>query len=211
MTSDASKSDADPGSRGTGPAAFVDLQLNGAGGYDLTTDPEAVWQVGAVLPRFGVAAFLPTLVSPSFAIVDRAREALAAGPPTGYAGATPLGWHVEGPFLAPSRSGAHDPATLRAPDLEAVAGSTQAALVDGLLGTGRPVVTVALRTPWDLAAYPRAATHVCTYSILPESMAALASALFGARLGAAGGGPAFPGRLPVSIAGIAARGHGQAA
>ena len=95
--------------------------------------------------------------------------------------------------------------------ISAVAGSTQAALVDGLLETGRPVVTVALRTPWDLAAYPRAATHVCTYSILPESMAALASALFGARLGAAGGGSAFPGRLPVSIAGIAARGHGQAA
>ena len=52
-------------------------------------------------------------------------------------------------------------------------------LVDALLATGRPVVTVALRTPWDLAAYPRPATHVCTYSILPESMAALAAALFG--------------------------------
>lgn len=142
MTSDAGMSDTDPGSRGAGPAVFVDLQLNGAGGFDLTTDPEAVWQVGAVLPRFGVAAFLPTLVSPSFAIVDRAREALAAGPPTGYAGATPLGWHVEGPFLAPSRAGAHDPATLRAPDLEAVAAWSP--------GSGIRMVTLAPELPGAL-------------------------------------------------------------
>jgi beta-N-acetylhexosaminidase len=88
----------------------------------------------------------------------------------------------------------------------ATPGSAQAALVNGLLATGRPVVTVALRTPWDLAAYPAAGTHVCTYSILPESMAALASALFGAPERAS-----FPGRLPVAVQGIAARGHGLAA
>ena len=95
--------------------------------------------------------------------------------------------------------------------ISATPGSTQAALVDGLLATGRPVVTVALRTPWDLAAYPRATTHLCTYSILPESMAALAAALFGVTGASGAAGAAFPGRLPVSIAGIAARGHGQAA
>ena len=98
------------------------------------------------------------------------------------------------------------------------AGSTQATLVHGLLASGRPVVTVALRTPWDLAAYPSATTHVCTYSILPESMAALAAAIFGAeskapgrKAAATGRGSGFPGRLPVSIEGIAARGHGLAA
>ena len=90
--------------------------------------------------------------------------------------------------------------------ISATAGSAQARLVDGLLATGRPVVTVALRTPWDLAAYPAARTHVCTYSILPESMAALASALFGAAADAP-----FPGRLPVAIEGLARRGHGLAA
>jgi beta-N-acetylhexosaminidase len=87
--------------------------------------------------------------------------------------------------------------------ISATPGSRQAELVDRLLDTGRPVVTVAMRTPWDLAAYPRAKTHVCTYSILPESMAALADALFGATAE-----PAFPGRLPVVIEGIAARGDG---
>ena len=101
---------------------MIDLQVNGAGGFDLTGEPEAVWKVGATLTRFGVTAFLPTMVSPAWDVVDRGRAALRAGPPPGYAGATPLGWHVEGPFLAPSRAGAHDPAALRDPSVEAVAG-----------------------------------------------------------------------------------------
>lgn len=75
--------------------------------------------------------------------------------------------------------------------ISAAPGSAQAALVDAVLATGRPTVTVALRTPWDLAAYPRAGTHIATYSILRESMDALAAAL----LGQAG----FPGRLPVRL------------
>src|SRR5206468_2683340 len=48
-------------------------------------------------------------------------------------------------------------------------GSPQARLVEALAATGRPLVTVALRTPWDVEAYPMARTHVCTYSILPGS------------------------------------------
>jgi N-acetylglucosamine-6-phosphate deacetylase len=100
---------------------LIELQVNGAGGMDLTNDPESVWRVGAVLRGFGVEAFLPTLVSPSWSIVDRARAAWATGAPAGYEGATPLGWHVEGPFISPSRAGAHDPATLRSPDARVVA------------------------------------------------------------------------------------------
>jgi beta-N-acetylhexosaminidase len=92
--------------------------------------------------------------------------------------------------------------------ISAARGSPQAGLVAGLLATGRPVVTVALRTPWDLGAYPGATTHVCTYSILPESMEALGAALFGA---GARGGTSFPGRLPVTIEGVARRGQGRAA
>lgn len=109
---------------GTGLLAsvgLIDLQVNGAAGHDLTSEPESIWGVGAALTRYGVTAFLPTLVSPAFDVVDRACAALLAGPPAGYAGATPLGWHVEGPFLAPARAGAHDPASLRAPDAAAIA------------------------------------------------------------------------------------------
>ena len=84
--------------------------------------------------------------------------------------------------------------------ISAAPDSAQAALVEALAATGRPIVTVALRTPWDIAAYPMATTHVCTYSILPGAMAALASALFSG----AGRDEAFPGRLPVAVPGMAA-------
>lgn len=76
----------------------------------------------------------------------------------------------------------------------------QAALVSAVLAAGRPTVTVALRTPWDLPAYPQAATHVATYGIQPPSLEALAAALVG-RI-------PFAGRLPVEISGVAALGHG---
>lgn len=55
----------------------------------------------------------------------------------------------------------------------------QAALARALLATGIPTVTVALRTPYDLEAYPEAGTNVCTYSIHPASLDALAAAIFG--------------------------------
>jgi N-acetylglucosamine-6-phosphate deacetylase len=121
---------------------LIELQVNGAGGFDLTENPESVWQVGSVLRRFGVDAFLPTLVSPSWAIVDRARAAWAAGVPVGYAGATPLGWHVEGPFIAPTRSGAHDPARLQTPDARVVA--------DWAPASGIRMVTLAPELPGAL-------------------------------------------------------------
>ena len=76
----------------------------------------------------------------------------------------------------------------------------QADLVGALLGTGTPVVTVALRTPYDLAAYPRSLTHVCTYSGLLPSLEALVSAMFGKA--------PFRGHLPAAIPGLYTRGHG---
>lgn len=101
---------------------YLELQLNGIHGIDLTTEPERIWEVGTYLPRQGVAAFLPTIVSAPPDVVERARATLAAGPPPGWAGAVPLGLHVEGPMLAPDRRGAHDPAMLRRPDPDLVAG-----------------------------------------------------------------------------------------
>jgi beta-N-acetylhexosaminidase len=76
----------------------------------------------------------------------------------------------------------------------------QARMVDAVIATGKPVVTVALRTPYDLAAYPGASTHLCTYSGHLPSLQALASALYGEiRL---------VGRLPVEIPGLYPVGHG---
>ncbi len=55
----------------------------------------------------------------------------------------------------------------------------QAEMANALLALGLPTVTVALRTPYDLASYSTSQTHLCTYSIQPASMVALAQALFG--------------------------------
>ena len=108
---------------------LIDLQLNGAAGHDLTEDPASVWDVAAALPRYGVTAFLPTLVSADDATIARAQDVVVAGPPAGHRGASVLGWHLEGPFLSPARAGVHPPAALRAPDDAAAAGwSTTAAV-----------------------------------------------------------------------------------
>lgn len=75
----------------------------------------------------------------------------------------------------------------------------QAELARAILDLGRPTVTVALRTPWDLAAYPQATTHLCSYGLHQPSLDALAAVVFGDT-------PAV-GRLPVSIAGLYTLGH----
>src|SRR5205823_4855085 len=77
---------------------------------------------------------------------------------------------------------------------------TQAALVEAVIATGVATLTVALRTPFDLAAYPAAATNVCTYGILRPSMDALAAGLFGRA--------PFLGHLPVAIPGLHGTGDG---
>ncbi len=64
-------------------------------------------------------------------------------------------------------------------------------LVEAVAATGTPVVAVALRGPWDVAAYPPAVTALATYSILPDSLQALAAVLAGQA--------DAPGRLPVAV------------
>ena len=100
---------------------LIDLQINGAFGYDFTADPTTIWPVAAKLPRYGVTAFLPTIISSPLKTVAAAQEILTQAPVTSGTGAVPLGLHVEGPFLNPKRKGAHNPEHLLTPDLGAVA------------------------------------------------------------------------------------------
>lgn len=79
--------------------------------------------------------------------------------------------------------------------INAFAEEKQAELVRELLKLDKPVIVVALRLPYDLAAFPEASTYICTYSILEPSMRAVANAMFGFG--------EMTGRLPVSIPGLA--------
>jgi beta-N-acetylhexosaminidase len=78
--------------------------------------------------------------------------------------------------------------------INAVNQPQQGELVRALLSTGVPTITAALRTPYDLSAYPEAQTHLCSYSIHPASLDALAAVLFGT-LTAVG---QLPVRLPLA-------------
>ena len=85
---------------------LIDLQINGGYGHDLQDDPGAVWDLGRELPRSGVTAFLPTIISGPGSRTRSMLDALKARPP-GYCGAEPLGAHFEGPMINPRHSGAH--------------------------------------------------------------------------------------------------------
>ena len=56
---------------------------------------------------------------------------------------------------------------------------SQIDLVESVVATGTPTIAVAMRGPWDVAAYPAESTALATYSILPGSLDALAAALAG--------------------------------
>jgi N-acetylglucosamine-6-phosphate deacetylase len=85
---------------------FIDLQCNGAVGADITGEPGRIAEVAAALPRFGVTAFLPTVITSPPAARRAAIDAFVdGGRPS--AGATPLGLHFEGPVISLDRLGAH--------------------------------------------------------------------------------------------------------
>ena len=92
---------------------FVDLQVNGAGGtlFNDTPTPDGIRTICAALPRFGVTACLPTLITDTTDIMDSAVEAGIAAAGQEIPGF--LGLHLEGPHLSLARKGAHDSAHIR--------------------------------------------------------------------------------------------------
>jgi N-acetylglucosamine-6-phosphate deacetylase len=122
---------------------LVELQFNGGFGHDFTADPARIWEVAEALPRYGVTAFLPTVITSPLETIAAAQQVVTRGRPDRFRGATPLGLHIEGPFLNPQKKGAHNPKYLRPPDVGAVAGWSPA--------TGIRLVTLAPELPGALA------------------------------------------------------------
>ena len=128
---------------------LVDIQINGCFGVDFVAADPAGWaEVSRRLPETGVTSFVPTFITaPVPDLVAALRRTAAL--PADLGGARVLGVHVEGPFLASNRHGAHDPALLRDPSPEAVDALIYAA--PGLLR----IHTLAPERPGALAAIRR--------------------------------------------------------
>ncbi|TPW32468.1 N-acetylglucosamine-6-phosphate deacetylase [Martelella alba] len=92
---------------------FVDLQVNGGGGVLLNNDPsvKGLSTICAAHAQFGTTALLPTLITDGPDVVHAAVLAGADATAQGVPGF--LGLHLEGPHLALSRKGTHDPALIR--------------------------------------------------------------------------------------------------
>ena len=90
---------------------FVDLQVNGAFGHDITTDPSTMWPIGQRLLSHGVTAFLPTVITSPPEQRHAAYRQIGTRP-RDYEGAVPLGLHIEGPVLARDYAGTHPRAEL---------------------------------------------------------------------------------------------------
>ncbi|MCP5085295.1 MAG: N-acetylglucosamine-6-phosphate deacetylase [Rhodobacteraceae bacterium] len=92
---------------------YVDLQVNGGDGI-MFNDEQSVAvlrRIAAAHASLGATSILPTLITDTqertIAAIDAVEQAVAQGVP-GI-----IGLHLEGPHLAQSRKGAHDPALIR--------------------------------------------------------------------------------------------------
>ncbi|MFN8620765.1 MAG: N-acetylglucosamine-6-phosphate deacetylase [Chloroflexota bacterium] len=96
---------------------FLDLHCHGFGGHDAMGGRQALDGMARALLRQGVTGFLPTAITlPVERLADFAAAVRAWLPEAPGDGASPLGgFNLEGPFVAPARKGAHNPAWLRAP------------------------------------------------------------------------------------------------
>ncbi len=101
-------------------AGYIDLQLNGAYGYDFTTQHESIPEVARRLPQYGVVAYLPTFISNPLPGYHQQLSATLSAQLGGTVGARVLGAHLEGPFLNPSFAGAHPSSMLLEPTLDRI-------------------------------------------------------------------------------------------
>lgn len=125
---------------------FIDLHGHGGGGHSFDDGAESIEAALATHRTLGTTRAVISLVANPVDVLQgtlRTIADLAARDPL------VLGAHLEGPFLAPTKHGAHEPAYLRAPD---------AASVEALLGAAAGhlrQITIAPELPGALDAIGR--------------------------------------------------------
>jgi N-acetylglucosamine-6-phosphate deacetylase len=102
--------------------AYIDIHIHGCAGHDvMEATPDALGAIGSYLAGRGVGAYFPTTVTSPLEETMRSLAGLAKeitrGANAGYRGATPLGIHLEGPFLSHAKRGVHTESLLEAPSI----------------------------------------------------------------------------------------------
>ena len=101
----------------TAVPGFIEPHIHGCGGADVMDATDAsIATISRMLPRHGTTSFLPTTISMPIPKLDAAIERLGKILRNKFDGATPLGLHLEGPFISAGRRGTHDAAYVCLPD-----------------------------------------------------------------------------------------------
>ncbi|WP_425458408.1 N-acetylglucosamine-6-phosphate deacetylase [Amycolatopsis rhizosphaerae] len=132
---------------------FIDLHCHGGGGGSFSSaDPKEILRAVVAHRRHGTTTMLASLVSePIRALADQEaalRELVEEGELAGI--------HLEGPFIAAARCGAHDPAVLLEPDTAAV---------DALLRAGQGAVRMVTLAP-ELTGAVRAVRQITEAGVI---------------------------------------------
>ncbi|HEX4066798.1 MAG TPA: N-acetylglucosamine-6-phosphate deacetylase [Acidobacteriaceae bacterium] len=99
------------------PALF-DVHIHGCGGHDVMEATEsALSHIGTFLAGHGVGAYCATTVTAPLEALLRSLNGLAKLLDQPLDGARPVGIHLEGPFLAPHKRGAHAESQLLSPSV----------------------------------------------------------------------------------------------
>ncbi len=91
-------------------SAFFDVHTHGAAGHDLMdAEPEGMAAIGRFYAGRGVGSYLATTLTAPMDATLRSLEGLAGAIEKGYrrGEATPVGIHIEGPFVSHAKKGMH--------------------------------------------------------------------------------------------------------